>query len=124
MTFTYLGDGSTNLDQIRFHIGDTVSGSGKKPAGGNFTNEEIGWLLTDEGTVGKTVARLFETLAAEWSVYADTKVGSRDEKLSKIADHYFSLAKQWRAEHGGGSGTTITVAAFDEDISANDPGTS
>lgn len=120
MTFTYIGDLSTNLDEIRFAIQDTVSGSGIKPSGGNFTDEEINGLLSLEVTTGRTIARIYETLAVSYANYVDTKIGSRDEKLSKISDNYRALASQWRANHGGG-GTVISIGSLDEGISEDEP---
>lgn len=117
MTFTYNGDLATNLDEIRFQIQDTVENSGVKPSGGNFSDEEIAGLLTLEVTVGRTIARLYETLGTAWAKYVDTKIGSRDEKLSQVSKNYFALASQWRAKHGGGSGFTISIGSLDEGIS-------
>ncbi|MEO0595071.1 MAG: hypothetical protein AAF126_03075 [Chloroflexota bacterium] len=120
MAFNYVGDGSTDLDKIRFHIQDTVENDGAKPKSANFTDEEIGWLLSANGTVANTVGVLFDTLASAWSRYADTQVGSRRESLGKIASDYRDRAKQWRTENNLGSGTTISVVNFDEDLSQND----
>lgn len=105
MTFTYVGTLATDLDYIRFKISDTTSGSGPKPSGGNFTDEEIAGLLTAEGTTERTIAALYETLAATWARYVDTRIGDRDEKLSKVADHYLDLATQWRDDYGFASTT-------------------
>lgn len=121
MTFTYIGDLSTDLDEIRFTIGDTVSGSGIKPNNGNFTDEEIAGLLSLEITTGRTIARLYETLSAIWAKFIDTKMGSRDEKLSQVSARYAALAKKYRDEYGGGSGVTISIGSFDEGISEDEP---
>ena len=58
MAFTYLGDLSTDLDKVRFNIGDTVASSGPKPASGNFTDAELGGLITSEGSWEKATAAL------------------------------------------------------------------
>ena len=124
MTFTYLGDLSTDLDQIRFYIQDTVSGSGPKPSGGNFTDEEITPLLSIAGTVNRTVAALFNTLASVWSQYNDVRAGPRDEKLSQIAEQYRKRAKEWRAEHhimpGVKPAPIIRVDGYSDDITSDD----
>jgi hypothetical protein len=120
MTFTYIGDLSTDLDEIRFTVGDTVIGSGIKPNGVNFTDEEIGGLLTLEVTTGRTVARLYETLSAIWAKFIDTKMGSRDEKLSQVSARYAALAKKYRDDYGGGSGVTISIGMWDESISEDE----
>lgn len=108
MTFTYVGTLATDLDKIRFKIQDTAaSPSGIKPAGANFTDEEIAGLLTIEGTVNRTVAALYEALAGVWANYVDTKIGPRDEKLSQVASRYAALAAQWREDYGY---ATVTLA--------------
>lgn len=112
MTFTYNGTLTTDLDTIRFRIGDVTSGSGIRPDGGNFTDEEINGLLALEGTVGATIAGLYERLAGEWSNYVDTKIGARDEKLSAVADRYMKLAREWRNTHGNPTATTTLSTGF------------
>jgi len=124
MTFTYNGDGATDLDKIRFKIGDTVEDAGVLPGAGsatNFTDEEIGWILTDEGSINRTIAGLYEALATRWANYVDTQVGSRDEKLSQKAKMYKALADKWRDEYGQAGSTGIVFGLWDHDISENDP---
>lgn len=122
MTFTYNGDLATDLDRIRFAIDDTVDGTGIKPNGDNFTDEELEGLLADEGTVGRTVAAVFEKLAGSYARLVDTKIGPRDEKSSQTAQMYASLAAQKRKEHGYATGNNvITVGAFDEGLSEDEP---
>ncbi len=121
MSVTYMDTLLTDRDEIRFKIQDTVSGSGVKPAGGNFTDNEIAAMLTIEGTVERTVAALFEALVAIWGIYADTRIGPRDEKLSQVADRYQKLAKQWRQDYGYGSTTLATgfvtrVDGYSQDV--------
>ena len=127
MTFSYSGTMATDLDFIRLKIGDTVSSSGPKPYTGtssNFTDEEINGLKTIEGTKERTVASLFEVLAGLWARYVDSKIGPRDEKLSKVADNYATLAKQWREDYGtvtatANFGFVTRVDGYSDDI-AND----
>lgn len=107
MTFTYAGTLATDLDLIRFKIGDTVSGGGPKPNGGNFTDEEISGLLAIEGNANRTIAAIYETL---WSIYAkraNSEIGSRKESLSDIAKQYKELAEAQR-EQFGTAASTIT----------------
>lgn len=103
MTFTYAGTLATDLDKIRFKVQDTTSGSGPKPNGGNFTDEEINGLLTMEGSINRTIAALYETLAMAWATYVDSQIGERRESLSQVADRYSKMAAEWRKEYGHGS---------------------
>lgn len=120
MTFTYAGTLSTDLDKIRFKIGDTTSGSGPKPSGGNYTDEEIAGLLTLEGSVNRTIAALYENLAAIWAHYVDTQIGPRDEKLSQVANRYWNLAKEWRDEYGTSTSTLSTGFVTRQDAYSDD----
>ena len=106
MTFTYAGDYSTDLAKVRFHIHDVTSGSGPKPAGGNFTDEEITPIITAQGSWQKAVAVLLDTLATAWSQYANTQVGPRREDFAEIAKAFAERAKQWRKDNGISTGTT------------------
>ena len=112
MTFTYVGTLVTDLDKIRFKLQDTVSGSGIKPNGGNFTDEEINGLLAIEGTVNRTVSALYEALAVVWSNYVDTQVGARREALSTVADKYMNLASKWRDQYGYADTSTVLSTGF------------
>jgi hypothetical protein len=112
MTFTYIGDLSTDLDNIRFNIQDTTSGLGIKPQGLNFTDEEINGILSKEGSVGRATAALFETLSVTWSTYVDTSVEERSEAMSQTAKNYMTLAKRWRDTYGYGEAQTTIVTGF------------
>jgi hypothetical protein len=124
MTFSYAGTMATDLDYIRLHIGDTTASSGPKPGTGtatNFTDEEINGLKTIQGTKERTVAALYGVLAAMWARYVDSKIGPRDEKLSKIADSYAKLAKQWQQDYGTATATAnfgfvTRVDGYSDDI--------
>jgi hypothetical protein len=126
MTFTYIGTLATDLDFIRFKIGDTAaSPSGIKPAGANFTDEEISGLLAIEGTKERTVAAIYETLSIVWANYVDTRIGPRDEKLSQIAVRYATWAKEWRDDYGIGTAALSTgfatrVDGYSDDITSGE----
>lgn len=94
-TFTYLGDMSTELDQMRFALSDTVEGSGPFPGGGNFTDGELNGLSTNEGDWKSAVGAAFGMLAARWAKYVNISTGPRSEALSIISDKYAKLAKEW-----------------------------
>jgi len=122
-TVTYDDALSTNRDKIRFYLGDTVSGSGPKPASGNFTDDEIAGLVTAEGSWQKAVAGGFEILAGLWSQYVDTAVGPRRQSLSQTAAGYEKMAKTWRRRSGSqgraGSRAVTRVDGYSDDIAAD-----
>jgi hypothetical protein len=122
MTFTYVGDLSTDLDNVRFNIGDTVENTGVRPSGSNFTDEEIGGLITREGSWQKATAAIYETLAAEYARFVNLTLGPRREDMSDAAKMYKGLAEEWRAEYGTssagrvGSSAVTRVDAYSDDI--------
>lgn len=124
MTFTYVGDLSTDLDKVRFNISDKVADDGPQPGGTNFTDEEIGGLVTVEGSWQKAVAGCFDALAAVWTQYNDIQAGPHREDLSQVADGYKELAKKWRDEFGSTArvrvGAMTRVDAYSNNIPANE----
>jgi len=126
MAFTYVGDLSTDRDKVRFYLQDTVSASGPKPGGGNFTDAEVDGLVTVEGTWQRAVAGGFEALAAVWAQYADLWVGPRKESLSQVAERYAALAKRWRDQFGYVEQRGVYVAGvvrvdgYSDDIASDD----
>lgn len=101
--FSY--DLTTLVGQVRIELGDTTSGSGPKPDGGNFTDTEVEHFLTLAGSdVTLAVAQACSVLATMWSNVADLTVGPRSEKLSQIADRYAARA----VALGGGAGALQT----------------
>jgi len=128
VTFTYLGTLATDLDKVRFYVGDTSSatGAGVKPGGTNFTDEEFSGLLVVEGSVGRAVAGAFETLAGLFARQVDFTLGPRREALSQAAERYTKLAEQWRSKYGSagaaarvGSRPVTRVDGYSQDIASD-----
>lgn len=119
MTFTYVGDLSTDLDQIRFEIQDTVSGTGIKPGNGNFTDEEINGVLAIAGSVNAAIGMLYKALWIAWARYVDTRIGPRDEKLSQVANHYKALAASYGASTSNVTAGSINLGIDEEDSEFN-----
>lgn len=102
MTFSY--DLSTNTGKVRFEIGDddNSADAGVKPNGANFSDEEIGQVLTAEGgSVLKAAARLCEILARRWAG-AGENVRIRDYQINTTekAKYYQALAAELRERAG------------------------
>ena len=125
MTFTYLGTLATDLDNVRFNIGDITDGTGIRPSGANFTDEEINGLVTREGSWQRATAAIYETLAAEYARFVNLTLGPRREDMSDAAKMYKDLAKKWRAEYGSvsvtraGSQSFIRVDGYSDDIASD-----
>lgn len=105
MAFTYTGALDTDLDKLRFELGDNVSGVGVLPDGSNIPDATLNAVLTQEGSVGLAAARICESLARAWSkIAASISVGSRSES-NQQANNWLVQAKELRAVYGQRSGT-------------------
>ena len=128
MTFTYVGDYSTDLDKVRENIRDVVSGSGPRPADANFTDALINGIITDEGSWQRAVAALFEMLAAEWRRHPSYSTDGLRLDRSDIADGFEKTAKDWRSKYGGSARQyapvyvtgQITKDGYSDDITNDD----
>jgi hypothetical protein len=100
MAFTYAGTLATDLDKVRFYIGDKVANAGPRPGDGNFTDAEITGALALDDTWQETVAGMFDTLAAEWIRYPSFQADNFAISRSHIAKNYQAQAQWWRDNHG------------------------
>ena len=102
MAFTYTGALDTDLDKLRFEIGDTVSGSGVLPDGTNIPDATLTAIITAEGSVGLAAARVCESMARHWArVASSIAVGARSE-TNKQAEMWRTMAQDLRLQYGGG----------------------
>jgi hypothetical protein len=114
MALTYLGSLTTDLDLVRFEIGDTVSGSGPLPGSvSNFTDAELNALIAREGSWGRAAAAACETLARRWAQIADTDSGPIHQALGDRTDMWAKRAQELRALYGGGPTLQAGVIALD-----------
>jgi len=90
---------SPHLGKVRLPIGDTVNGSGPRPAGTNYSDEEINVYLTPiiaaGYTYGRAVAQLFRLLAGEWAGKASVSIGDYSVQYAAVADNYRKAANEW-----------------------------
>lgn len=116
MAFTY--DLTTNRGAVRLALNDTVSGTGPRPDGSNFTDAEIDYFLTTAGSdVDAAVARACQALALAWANVASITVGPRSEQYGDIAERYAQRA----ASIGNSTLTAGYVSlAFVELVDSND----
>ena len=125
MAFTYDDTLASSRAKVRFYLQDISSGSGPKPADGNFSDAEIDGLITAEGSWPKAVAAGFEALAAAWRRYPSFQADGLRLDRSKIADGYDQAAQYWRKRYGGsstgaGARTPTRVDGYSQDIDADD----
>lgn len=97
MAFTY--DVTTELGKLRLAIGDTTSGSGPRPASGNYADAELNVFLapvTAAGnTYGKAVPQVLRLLANEWARQANISIGEYSAQYGAIAQAYRDQAREW-----------------------------
>jgi hypothetical protein len=125
MTFTYLGTLATDLDKVRFYIGDTTENAGPQPDSSNFTDEELNGIIGIEGSWQRSVAGAFEVLAALYGPQVDITLGPRKEAMSQAQKSYMDQAKEWRSKYGVatssvGSSAMVKVDGYSDDIAADD----
>jgi hypothetical protein len=126
MTLTYVGDLSTDLDKVRFYIGDTATSSGPLPSAGNFTDAELNGLITTAGSVNKAVSAAMAAISARWASYANITVGPRKEEYAAIAEAWAKRQQEWNAQYGVKLASTASVAyvtridGWSDDISADE----
>lgn len=91
MTFTYDGTLDTDLEAVRFEVGDTVSTTAL------FTDAEINYALAQGGNnVLVTAANLCDQLAVRFSRQADFDMDGQGVKLSQKAAAYRESAAALR----------------------------
>ena len=123
MAFTYRGTLATDLDRVRFSLGDTVSGAGPRPADANFTDAELNGLIALEGNWQRAVAAGFERLAAEWVRYPNFSTDGLRVDRSDIAAGFQAQAAKWRKDFPRPVGVKvagqITKDAYSDDVTSD-----
>ncbi len=115
-TYTYSGDPTaSNNDAVRFELGDTDVSHGL------VSDEEIAYVLGLEAShILRTCARLAEALAAKYARKGSIQTGPSSYRKSQVADHFRTLAKQFRYRIGTGMFTLqtskSTILMLEQDI--------
>jgi len=114
MTFT--NDLSTAIGQMRYHLGDDVSGAGVKPDGTNFTDEQLTYALSNNGqNVKAAAAEVCGVLATRWAVVPDkvsTDSGAIVIDRTQRVNHWLALQKQLQ-QQAAGNGSNFVMATLD-----------
>ncbi len=110
MSFTYTGALDTDLEKVRFYIGDTDS---ENPL---FTDEEILAVLVDYPSVVSASIQCVEALIAKYSRYASEKVGEISVNYDKLVGNYLKLLATLRRK----AITQASGAAYSGGISKAD----
>lgn len=109
MTWSYSGDPSqSDKDAVRFLIQDTDENDQQ------MSDEEINWLLTENGSSRNTAVAACRVLAARYAGKVDKAVGDLRLSLSQKHQHYLALIKELK------SGVTLTAVPYAGGISVAD----
>lgn len=117
MTWTYSGDpSSTNRDAVRFLIGDTDNTAQL------LTDEEIAFLLTQEGSSTSAAARACRSLAARFAYLIDQSVGDLSISYSQRYKQFSELAAQLESTAGSRVGIPYAggISQSDKDSRESD----
>lgn len=117
MTWTYSGDpSSTDRDAVRFLIGDTDNTSQL------ITDEEISYMLAQEGSSSSAAARICRSLAAKYARYTDQSVGDLSISYSQRYKQFSELAAQLESAAGSRVGIPYAggISQSDKDSRESD----
>ena len=104
MAWTYTPDFTTERDQIRLAIGDTIESD---PL---LSDEEIAQLYTQAGSVSGAAIAGLRSLAAKYSRLSDISVETVSKRYSQRASNYLAMATALEVQ-GAKSGATAGPAA-------------
>ena len=108
--FTYTGAVDTDLEKVRFFVGDVIENRAK------LTDSEISFLLADQGSVRRAAARAAENIAAIFASKVDQSIGKIRISFSQQFKHFTELAKRLTKDANQGS----LAGAFSGGISKAD----
>jgi len=108
MTFTWVGDLSTDLDKVRFHIGDTDS------TGFWLEDATINALVTSEGSVGGAVVACLRYIIGQLS-RPDFKADWLTVSHAEARKGYQALLGMKQREFGEAAITASAVVSYRRD---------
>lgn len=124
MAFNYLGTLATDRDKVRFHLRDTVEGSGVFPGDANLTDAEIDGLVSAAGSWQRAVGAGFRLLAAAWDRHPSFQADGLKLNRSDIAKGFRAEAEHWEKSYGITSPVyvagIIRKDGYSDDIASDD----
>jgi hypothetical protein len=97
----------TLIGQVRFHLGDKTEGSGVLPGGGNLTDEEIDFLLGQQGSdVMRAVTAAADIIRRAWAQASATAAGPLKSNFEQIYDHWAAESERLGLLYGSATATT------------------
>jgi hypothetical protein len=96
MSFTYSPSSPSNLTRVRYHLGDTQADTAM------FQDEEINFVLAEEGTVGKAVVSCIKSILARLAMEPDMQADWLKVDWRRNAEQWKSLLDEKKQEFGVG----------------------
>ena len=96
MTFTYTPLNPTDLTRVRYHIGDNDADTEI------FSDEEINFVLAEEGSVGKAVISCIHTIMARLANTPDTQADWLKVDWRRSAESWQDLLSRKQQQFGIG----------------------
>lgn len=108
----------TPVGQVRFQLGDRIEGSGVLPNGANLADEDIEFLLTQQGSdVMRAVAAAAEIIRRSWAQAVNTTVGPMRQELEAIYKHWEAESARLLTQYGS---ATVATGAFSHGAARGD----
>lgn len=116
MAFTY--DITTDRGKVRFNLGDYTENKGPRPRKTNFSDAEIDYLLTTQGSsINKSVAMGLDALGNEWLAYSIAeKEGDVSYDAKGLSDNFFKRAAWWWSTPDGEVPGSLTAGILTYDF--------
>ena len=110
MAFTYTGALDTDLEKVRFRVGDTDS------ADALLTDAEITGALTNEGSVTLAALACVRSILARFAKGYDFSTDGQAFSRGQRVAHYTALLEELQTESGVTSNATTRLDGYSTDI--------
>lgn len=115
MTFTYTPAAATDITRVRFWIGDTES------AAAIFTDEEITFIITEEGSYQKAIIACIRSIIARISATPDFTADWLKVDQSRALAGYKALLSEMQKKFGIPGITASSQAVYRSDSLQTEP---
>lgn len=109
MTFTYTPASPDDTTRVRYHIGDTVEASAI------FTDEEIDFVISEEGSYQKAVVSLIQAVIAKIGHEPDFTADWLQVDWRRSVDAWRDLLAEKRSKFGIAARSARSVATYRSD---------
>ena len=101
---------TTDTALLRLLVGDSDPHNGVRPSGANFSDAELGKLLTVAGSVGVAVRTCMLILASEYAAYSQKSAILGDDEAAK---QYLAISTEYRLQATGAESVSDLIGSGD-----------